>query len=55
MLPVLQRRLPLVEPMTPEQVEKIDDASMAILEEVGVIFRDPQAIADWKAAGAENS
>ena len=53
MLPALKRRLPLVEPMTQEQVEKIDDASMAILEEVGVIFRDQQALADWQAAGAE--
>jgi len=42
MLPALKRKLPLVEPMTPDQVEKIDDASMAILEEVGVVFRDDQ-------------
>ncbi len=53
MLPSLRRRLPLVEPMTPEQVERIDSASMAILEEVGVVFRDPIALADWKRAGAE--
>jgi len=53
MLPALKRGLPLVEPMSEEQVEKIDAASMAILEEVGVIFRDDQAVADWRAAGAE--
>jgi len=53
MLPALVGRLPLVEPMTPEQVERIDSASMDILENVGVIFRDPQAIRDWKQAGAE--
>jgi len=53
MLPGLTRGLPLVEPMTPEQVERIDRASMAILEEVGVVFRDPVAIADWKRAGAD--
>ena len=40
MLPALKRNLPVVEPMSPEQVEKIDNASMAILEEVGVVFRD---------------
>ena len=40
MLPSLKRGLPECEPMTPEQVERIDNASMAILEEVGVIFRD---------------
>ena len=53
MLPSLTRSLPLVEPMTPEQVEKIDDASMSILEELGVVFRDPIALADWKKAGAD--
>ncbi|HSF93492.1 MAG TPA: trimethylamine methyltransferase family protein [Thermohalobaculum sp.] len=53
MLPGLTRGLPLVEPMTPEQVEKIDNASMDILEEVGVVFRDPVAIADWTRAGAD--
>jgi len=52
MLPALKRQLPLVEPMTQEQVNKIDDASMSILEEVGVVFRDDQAIEDWKLAGA---
>ena len=53
MLPALKRRLPLTEPMDQEQIEKIDNASMSILENVGVIFRDPIAIADWKSAGAE--
>ena len=53
MLPALRRRLPLTEPLTPEQVEKIDDASMSILEDVGVIFRDPVAIEDWRRAGAD--
>lgn len=52
MLPGLKNTLPLTEPMTPEQISKIDNASMSILEEVGVIFRDPIALADWKAAGA---
>ncbi|MEZ5873247.1 MAG: trimethylamine methyltransferase family protein [Nitratireductor sp.] len=53
MLPALRRRLPLVEPMDQEQVEKIDNASMDILEEVGVVFRDPVAIRDWKDVGAD--
>ncbi len=53
MLPSLKRNLPLVEPMTPEQVLKIDKASMDILEEVGVVFRDPIALDDWKRAGAD--
>ena len=51
MLPALKRNLPLVEPMDAEQIAKIDNASMDILEEVGVVFRDPRAIEDWRAAG----
>jgi trimethylamine--corrinoid protein Co-methyltransferase len=39
--------------MTPDQIEKIDAASMNILENVGVQFRDNIALADWKAAGAK--
>ena len=48
MLPALRRNLPLCEIMDPAQVERIDAASMAILEEVGVVFRDPVALADWR-------
>ncbi|MCK5920459.1 MAG: trimethylamine methyltransferase family protein [Methylococcales bacterium] len=53
MLPALKRNLPLLEPMTPEQIERIDNASMDILENVGIVFRDEIALADWKRAGAE--
>lgn len=53
MLPALKRKLPLTEPMSPEQVEKIDAASMDILENVGVVFRDPIALEDWTRAGAK--
>jgi len=53
MLPALKRKLPLTEPMTPDQIEKIDAASMDILENVGVQFRDDIALADWKGAGAK--
>lgn len=53
MLPALKRRLPLTEPLTQEQIERIDAASMAILEEVGVVFRDPVALEDWRRAGAD--
>ena len=53
MLPALARGLPLVEPMTQDQIGRIDAASMAILEEVGVVFRDPVALEDWKRAGAD--
>ncbi|WP_420857467.1 trimethylamine methyltransferase family protein [Marivivens marinus] len=53
MLPGLTGALPLCEVMDGAQVEKIDDASMSILENVGVQFRDPIAIDDWKRAGAK--
>ena len=53
MLPALKRKLPLTEPMTSDQMIKIDAASMDILENVGVHFRDEIALADWKGAGAK--
>ena len=53
MLPALKRNLPLIEPMTQEQIERIDSASADILENVGVQFRDPIALHDWKKAGAK--
>lgn len=53
MLPGLKRNLPLCEPMDDEQIEKMDNASMDILEDVGVVFRDDIALADWRAVGAD--
>ncbi|MEM8981116.1 MAG: trimethylamine methyltransferase family protein [Pseudomonadota bacterium] len=53
MLPALKRRLPLTEPMDQEQIERIDAASMEILENVGVVFRDEIALEDWRKAGAD--
>ncbi|MEL6737024.1 MAG: trimethylamine methyltransferase family protein, partial [Pseudomonadota bacterium] len=53
MLPALKRALPHTDPLTREQVLKIDDASMQILEDVGVVFRDPIALEDWRKAGAD--
>lgn len=53
MLPNLVRGIPYTEPMNEEQIRQIDNASMSILEEVGVVFRDDIALADWKKAGAK--
>ena len=53
MLPALKRGLPVIEPMSHGQIEKIDTASMDILEEVGVVFRDPIALDDWRRVGAD--
>lgn len=50
MLPTLKRNLPLTEPMSEEQILKMDDASLSILEDVSVEFPDPIALEDWKKA-----
>ncbi len=52
MLPGLSRGLPLTEPLDDDQIRRIDHESMRILEEVGVMFRDPIALQQWKDAGA---
>jgi len=49
MLPGLTNTLPHCEVMDADQVARIDGASMDILENVGVHFRDDIALADWKA------
>lgn len=53
MLPGLEGKLPLCEVMDAAQVERIDAASMHILENVGVQFRDEIALADWRRVGAK--
>lgn len=53
MLPGLTRGIPVCEVMDDGQVERIDAASMDILENVGVHFRDPIALEDWRMAGAK--
>ncbi len=56
--PILQRRqivrkIPLVELLDADGLELVHRTSMTILEEIGVEFRDPVAIAAWKRAGAD--
>ena len=53
MLPALNNKLPLTEPLDSEKILKIDNASMEILENVGVVFRDPIALDDWRRKGAK--
>ncbi len=53
MLPGLTNQLPVTEVMDGAAVERIDAASMDILENVGVQFRDPIALEDWRKAGAK--
>ena len=52
-LPELERRIPRVDLLDDEQVQTIHDASMDIIEEVGVEFRCDDAIGMWRAAGAD--
>ena len=56
--PIIQRRpvvrrIPDYEYFTEEGLERIHQASMTILEEVGIDFRDAVAIAAWRKAGAK--
>jgi trimethylamine---corrinoid protein Co-methyltransferase len=52
-LPPLQRRLPLYEILAEEQVERLHEAAMRLLEEIGIEFREDEALALWRRAGAE--
>jgi len=51
-LPELERKIPWVDLLSEEQVRTIHEASMDVIEEVGVEFRCEDAIAMWKATGA---
>ena len=53
MLPGLENNIPTCEILSGAQIERIDAASMDILENVGVVFRDDIALGHWKAAGAK--
>ncbi|MDG1353247.1 MAG: trimethylamine methyltransferase family protein [Sulfitobacter sp.] len=53
MLPGINNRIPTCEILNASQIEGIDAASMDILENVGVVFRDKIALADWTRAGAK--
>ena len=53
MLAGLRNKLPFCEVMDGDDVARIDNSSMDILENVGIQFRDDIALADWRAAGAK--
>ncbi len=55
MLPTLVRKIPVYQMVPDEAVELIHQELLAILEEVGCEFRDDEAIAIWKEAGADVS
>ena len=51
-LPEMERRIPWVDLLSDDQVQVIHDASMDVVEEVGVEFRCDDALALWRDAGA---
>ena len=52
-LPELDRGLPDFDIVPHEQLLRIHDASMTMLEEVGIEFRDDESIDIWKATGSD--
>ncbi len=52
-LPTLRRNIPLVEVLDAEGVELIHQASLDLLEDVGIEFRDDEAAEIWRRAGAD--
>ena len=51
-LPALDRGLPYVDVMSPTQLDRMHDATMRILEEKGIEFRDDESAEMWRSAGA---
>lgn len=48
----LQNPFPPLEPLSPQQIEQIHEASLRILEETGLDFLDAEAMSIWEKAGA---
>ncbi|QPC45342.1 trimethylamine methyltransferase family protein [Kaustia mangrovi] len=53
MLPTLERGIPVLDLLGADAEELIHEESMRILEEVGIDFRDDEAAAMWREAGAD--
>ena len=49
---VLENPMPPVEMLSAAQIERIHEASMHILEQIGIDFLDDEALDIWEAAGA---
>ena len=49
----MDRGVPYVDLLTNEQEEELHNSSMTVLEEIGIEFRDDEAIALWRQAGAD--
>lgn len=49
----IQNHFAPLEVITPEQIEQLHEASMHILEEIGITFMDAEALDLWEKAGAK--
>ena len=49
----ITREIPVYELLDEAGIDLLHHTSMQILEEIGIDFRDPDALADWKQAGAD--
>lgn len=54
-LPQIDREIPAYELLAGEALDRIHEASLAILRDPGIDFRDDEAVAIWNEAGAEVS
>ncbi|MEM9521943.1 MAG: trimethylamine methyltransferase family protein [Actinomycetota bacterium] len=51
-LPEMERGIPYLDALLPEQVEIVHDRTMRLLETTGIEFRDDESIELWRRAGA---
>ena len=51
-LPEMDRGIPYLDLMSPDQVNRVHEASMTVLETTGIEFRDDESAAMWARAGA---
>ena len=51
--PVLERKVPTYEVLSEDRLEALHRASLKLLQEVGIDFRDEEALAMWRDAGAD--
>lgn len=52
-LPGLERKIPVLDIVAAEAIDMIHEHSCRILEDVGIEFRDEEAAATWRDAGAD--
>ena len=51
-LPEMERGIPYLDAILPEQVDIVHDRTMTLLETTGIEFRDDDSIEMWRRAGA---